>query len=519
MTVRRSSRLILPLLVAALGVLLARDAYAGQLPYAPLLGRAYDAVLDARFEDVEAELQQACGPAPPETCELVRATATWWRIQLDPMNRSLDGQFQGRVNAVIDSMTRWTDRQPGRADPWFFLGAAYGLRVQFRVLRAERLSAARDGKRIKDALEKALAIDPNLQDAYFGIGLYRYYADLAPTALKLVRWMLFLPGGDRARGLREMLQARDRGELLRGETDYQIHLVYIWYEHKVDEALTLLDELRDRYPHNPLFIQATAEVQNVYLHDHAASLETWRAMFNLARQRRLSLPELSESRARLGIAEELDALFETDYSVEQLRILIAAKPAAPYNVAAKAALKLGACEDRMGRRSDAAAAYQAALALATPDDPDGVRGAARERLRHGPDPRAGEAYRLSIDGWRALQRGELARAEEALARSIAIAPSDAVTRYRLARVMLSRRRTADALAGFEQVAGARPVPPPTVLAASCLEAGRLREQAGDRAQAIEHYLRATRVRGAEAQTQRAATQSLTRLRGGHSQAR
>ena len=29
-----------------------------------------------------------------------------------------------------------------------------------------------------------------------------------------------------------MLQARDRGELLRGEADYQLHLVYLWYEQK-----------------------------------------------------------------------------------------------------------------------------------------------------------------------------------------------------------------------------------------------------------------------------------------------
>lgn len=501
-------------LVATLCPLFVSAASAMQLPYGASLGRAYDAVLDARFDDLEGELQQACGPAPQETCDLVRATAIWWRIQLDPFNRSLDGQFQVRINAVIDAVTKWTEREPRRADAWFFLGAAYGVRVQYRVLRTERLSAARDGKRIKDALEKALALDPNLYDAYFGIGLYHYYADLAPAALRLVRWMLFLPGGDRVKGLQEMLQARDRGDLLRGETDYQIHLVYLWYEKKTDEALKLLDELRERYPHNPLFVQATAEVQNVYLHDHAASLDTWRTMFNLARQRRLSFPEMSEARARLGIAEELDALFETDYSIEQLRVLVSARPTAPYGVTAKAALKLGICEDRMGRRAEALAAYQTALGAATPDDPDGVRGIARDRLRHGPDPRVGEAYRLSIEGWRALQRGELARAEDFLGRSLQAAPADPVTRYRFARLLLARRNSEAALAAFEQVLAARPIPPPTFLAASCLEAARLHEQGGDRAQAIELYQRASRVVGAETQTRRSAMQSLSRLRGG-----
>ena len=47
------------------------------------------------------------------------------------------------------------------AEAWFYLGAAYGARVQWRVLRQEHLAAARDGKRIKEALEQALALDPS----------------------------------------------------------------------------------------------------------------------------------------------------------------------------------------------------------------------------------------------------------------------------------------------------------------------------------------------------------------------
>jgi tetratricopeptide (TPR) repeat protein len=484
---------------------------AASLPYAALLGRAYDAVLDARFDEVEADLQEACGPAPPETCDLLRATATWWRIQFDPRDRSLDPQFKTQIDGVIEATTRWTERQPRRADSWFFLGAALGVRVQFRVLRGERLSAARDGKRIKDALEKALSLDPTLDDAYFGIGLYHYYADLAPAALKLLRWMLALPGGDRTRGLREMLQAADRGDLLRGETDYQLHLVYLWYEHQPEEALARLDRLRARYPHNPLFVQAAADAQDVYLHDHAASLDTWRTMFNLARQGRLAMPAMSEARARLGIADQLDAMYETDYAVEQLRILVAGRPAAPHGLLAAAALKLGECEDRLGRRDEAVAAYKAAMAAAPAEDRDGVRATARDRLRRAPDARAAEAYRLSLDGWRALQREDYRRAEDALGRSLAIAPADPVARLRYGRLMLARGHASDALAAFEQVAAAREVPP-SVLAAAHLEAGRLHERAGDRAAAIDHYRRASQVAGAEPGTRRAAAESLSRLR-------
>ena len=148
------------------------------MPYAPVLARCYDAILDARFDDAEAEIGARVRPRAGETCALMRATAA---LVADPARpgRHVEGRAVPRRRSTrsIASMERWTAREPNRADAWFFLGAAYGLRVQFRVLRGERLAAARDGKRIKDALERSLALDPTLQDAYFGIGLYHYYAD------------------------------------------------------------------------------------------------------------------------------------------------------------------------------------------------------------------------------------------------------------------------------------------------------------------------------------------------------
>ena len=69
--------------------------------------------------------------------------------------------------------------------------------------------------------------------------------------------------------------ARDRGEILRGEADYQLHLVYLWYEHDTPQALRLLDGLDRRYPTNPMFLQRIAEVESMYVHDEPASAAAW----------------------------------------------------------------------------------------------------------------------------------------------------------------------------------------------------------------------------------------------------
>ncbi len=222
-----------------LALLLAAPPAAAQtrgLSAAPLVARAYDAILDARFDDVPQLLATACGPArtiarddkaPAEACEVLEALALWWRIRLDVHDRSRDQAFGGQVDAALAATEAWVAREPQRAEAWFYLGASYGARSQWRSMRGEQLAAARDGKRIKEALERAIALDPSMHDARYGAGLYRSYADVAPSALKLLRWFLLLPGGDRVAGLQAMEQAHTRAQVFRSEAGYQLHLVYL----------------------------------------------------------------------------------------------------------------------------------------------------------------------------------------------------------------------------------------------------------------------------------------------------
>ncbi len=310
----------------------------------------------------------------------------WWRIALDPDDRSRDETFSKAVDAAVQADQAWTGREPERAEAWLYLGGALAARVQWKVLRGQRLSAARDGQRIKDALEQALALDPSMQDAWFGIGLYHYYAAIAPLAAKILRWLLFLPGGNRAEGLQEMLRTHSQGRLLRGEADYQLHLIYLWYEHDTGEAMTLLDGLRSRYPGNPLFPLQAAEVQDVYLHDHAASLATAERVLQDAQAGRLQLASLAETAARLRMATELTALGRIDAAITVLRAVVAAAPTAPYSALARAHLALGTLYDRTDRRALAAQAYRAAIATAPADDPYDIRDHARDALAHEPAP-------------------------------------------------------------------------------------------------------------------------------------
>jgi tetratricopeptide (TPR) repeat protein len=474
-------------MLAALALLaLAAPAAGAGLTSAPALTAAYDAILDAEFERVPPLLVTVCGkgwdaPAaplrpgaggilPPPACHVMDVVSHWWQLQGDPLDRRADADFERRANGAIAAAEAWTAAEPATAEAWFYLGAAYSTRVQWRVLRGQRLAAARDGKRIKDALERALSLDPGMQDAYFGIGLYHYYAAVAPATARMLRWLLLLPGGDREAGLREMLRARDSAQLLRDEADYQLQTLYVWYEKQPEEALRIAKRLQERHPHNPVFALGVAEIEDVHLSDYATSLRTSQALLADARARRVAWPDVTEVRARLAVALQLDRLGETDTAIEHLRALVAAGPAAPAGARASAQRQLEAAVDRM----------------------------------------KAPAYRLSIEGWRALERGDTAAAAQALDRSLALAPGDQTTRYRKARLLLAQRSERAALDALEGVI-ASPATPPHVYAAACLDAAQAHERQGATARAIELYELTVAAFGVDPRARNAAQRALARL--------
>ncbi len=530
---RRVRRCVAGFAALALVVLVARSDLIAQrsgLTGAPQLARIYDAIFDARFEQIPSLLGQTClqkdpqgsppeasgALAPSEVCDVLALVSLWWQIQLDSANPSRDVAFRTRADAVIAAVEAWTLREPLRAEAWFYLGGAYGARVQWRVLRGERLAAARDGKRIKDALERALQLDPSLQDAYFGIGLYHYYADVAPAAARMLRWLLFLPGGDKQAGLREMARARTAGQLLRSEADYQLHVLYLWYEKQPQRALELVEALRARHPRNPHFPQLIAEIQDDYLHDLTASLRSWEALLASAQAHRVAEEEMAEARARLGIALQLDRLYETDVALEHLRTIIDRKPAAPFGVIAQAQLQLGRGLDRLGSRSNAIAAYRLAIAASPPGDPLKTAADARAGLSATPNPRRAAAYRLSLEGWRALERGALAEASRAIAQSLERQAGDPVTRYRQARLLLAQRSDTAALEVLEGIVSAGSATPPHIYAFACVDAARLHEQQASTVRAIDLYRLALTVFGADQRTKEAAQRALVRLNAAQS---
>jgi tetratricopeptide (TPR) repeat protein len=199
---------------------------------------------------------------------LMEADAVWWKIYLTTGNlidpdvfvvssgstTPYDSLFNNLVDKTIAKARANRNANRDVARNYLYEGMAYGLRGRLASMRESNLAAARAAKQMRSLLITALEHDKHLRDAYAGLGLYDYFVDTLPTIVKLLRWIIGLPGGSRERGLQEIEYAAKYGELTRGEALYYLAKDYSRRnENRYDKSLELFQELRNLYPRNGLW--------------------------------------------------------------------------------------------------------------------------------------------------------------------------------------------------------------------------------------------------------------------------
>ncbi len=131
---------------------------------------------------------------------------------LDAEDFSREAEFyrlMDRTVACADSLERSgaTDDDAWNA---FYKGSAYLYRSFMKSKRGDWLSAYRDAKNGVHTLEKAIARDSSLYDAYLGVGSFKYWKSARAD------FLLWLPiiSDERAEGIRMVRQSIRRGDFV-----------------------------------------------------------------------------------------------------------------------------------------------------------------------------------------------------------------------------------------------------------------------------------------------------------------
>lgn len=238
--------------------------------------RGLDLMMDGDLEGALAIFQEIQKKDPQSPLGyLLEADAVWWRIYyatanlIDPdvfaatdvSTTPHDSHFEDLLNITIMKSEAGIKANQDVARNYLYEGMAYALRARLAGLRDKDLPTARAGKKMRALLLKALALDPNLVDAYLGVGIYNYFVDTLSAIVKILRWFIGLPGGSRVEGLKQMQLAAEKGDLTRAEAKFYLAKDFSRQnERQYDRSIQLFQELSREFPHNPLWSMVIASL-------------------------------------------------------------------------------------------------------------------------------------------------------------------------------------------------------------------------------------------------------------------
>ncbi len=196
---------------------------------------------------------------------LLEADARWWKLYCATLEikwNLIDAWHRSRLRedddyfALADKAVALAEAQlQPRESAEMHLYAGMGLLLKARLLglRDERKATARAGVKAREHLLRAVQLDPDLADAYAGLGLYNYYVDTLSSIARMLRFFMGIPGGDKHEGIRHLQRAMIQGELTAVEARFYLGKNLRNYDQQYERAAGVLEPLVALYPQNPLF--------------------------------------------------------------------------------------------------------------------------------------------------------------------------------------------------------------------------------------------------------------------------
>jgi tetratricopeptide (TPR) repeat protein len=241
-------------------------ALAGEIKLPPAATQAMDKMYSGDPDGAIAVLRDLEHSQPENPLPvLLEGEARWWKIycsaleikygMIDAWKRGKkpeDDAFFLLADKVID-LAHAQIAKSDSAEMHFYAGMGLALKVRLEVLRGENRAVARAGVAARAEFLRALELDPQMPDATAGLGLYNYYVDSLSTTVKILRFFMGIPGGNRSEGIRQMQVGIDHGVVTPTEMRFHLARNLRTFDYQYERAIRVAEPLVERYPGNPVF--------------------------------------------------------------------------------------------------------------------------------------------------------------------------------------------------------------------------------------------------------------------------
>lgn len=188
---------------------------------------------------------------------IYEAFMTVIRFSMDKQTDSLGNVLNEQVEKAVKVAENYIDQTENKADGHFYLGIANGLRGIYHVAQYNYVRAYWYGRKAKNNLNDTIEYDENYNDAYLGLGIFHYYADLLPGVVRFFAGVLGFQG-DKARGIREILRTRQNGNHYKFEAEFVYYGIRYFLEGDKRGSVRGFKNMYKRYPDNHGFAMMLA---------------------------------------------------------------------------------------------------------------------------------------------------------------------------------------------------------------------------------------------------------------------
>ncbi len=183
-------------------------------------------------------------------------SATIQTMMDDFRNYSYSDEFNKYMDLTIEKGEKRKKRGDLTAYDCLYLGGAIGYRGINKALTGDWFGAFVDGLKGKGYLERALKLNPEFYDVYYGLGTYHFWKSLKS---KIFWWLPFVKD-NRQMGIDMIKLAIEKGKYSTQDAKYA--LVRIYVENKeYQNAFAMIEKLRKSKPDRPFLLWLLGRAQ------------------------------------------------------------------------------------------------------------------------------------------------------------------------------------------------------------------------------------------------------------------
>ena len=391
-------------------------------------------------------LQEACGQSPLFFLTRARLHREFLPVD-DEQKGAIDesaAPLLADLDACIATCTERIEAGEDNTQLYLYRGWAWMFKSHVRTFARSMWTAGREAKKGKKDLDHYLELYPQDPIANSIMGAFLYFADTLPAAYRFMSKLLFLPGGDRDRGLQMMELAVGWDSLVEMDNRLILYSVYIGFEGRYEEGLEGFGYLHRTHPDHSTFMRPAVVMMPLKPRHHRSDRDS----LDVAIERYAGFSPEQQERATYWLIRfaraYADRFYDPGSAIDEFESVIQGNPEHPDWVRGYAAFEMGRLQAALGDAEEAKRAFM----LVTNDPRAGyMHGEARDMLK-AMDQWDGERTAPAEDLIVSLYQDDAASATAAAAELSAVEAPTAAELFYLGEAYLAAGDTGAAIAAY-----------------------------------------------------------------------